>query len=129
MSFEEEKMKQRPHLLLVDDDVSICETLRFVLAKAFTVSIAHNRQSAIKLLRTMELPPALALVDLGLPPVPHKPDEGFALVTDLLTHSPSMKIIVLSGQNQEAYARHARTLGAVDFIPKPCDPKQIISVL
>lgn len=129
VSFEEEKMKQRPHLLLVDDDVTICETLRFVLAKAFTVSIAHNRQSAVQLMRTMETPPVLALVDLGLPPVPHKPDEGFALIEDLLVHSPSMKIIVLSGQNQEAYARHARTLGAVDFIAKPCDPKQIIITL
>ncbi|MCK7493164.1 MAG: hypothetical protein MZW92_18175 [Comamonadaceae bacterium] len=25
-------------------------------------------------------PPRLALVDLGLPPTPHRPDEGFALI-------------------------------------------------
>jgi DNA-binding NtrC family response regulator len=62
------------------------------------------------------------LVDLGLPPRPHAPDEGFALIADLLAHSPSMKIFVLSGQNDAVHARHARALGAAEFIAKPCDP-------
>ena len=68
----------------------------------------------------------LALVDLGLPPQPHRPDEGFALIAELLAHSPEMKIIVLSGQNDDANARHARTLGAVDFVAKPCDPGRLL---
>jgi DNA-binding NtrC family response regulator len=33
-----------------------------------------------------------------------------------------MKIFVLSGQNDAANARHARALGAWEFIAKPCDP-------
>src|SRR5690606_11683647 len=35
---------------------------------------------------------------------------------------PTCKIIVLSGQNDEANARHARTLGALEFIAKPAQP-------
>src|SRR5205807_9609751 len=67
-------------------------------------------------------PPPLALVDLGLPPAPHAPDEGFQLIADLLAHSPRMRIFVRSGQNDAANARHARALGAWEFVAKPSDP-------
>ena len=71
----------------------------------------------------------MALVDLGLPPTPHRPDEGFALVTELLALAPSMPIVVLSGQNDEANARHARALGAADFVAKPADPETLRETL
>lgn len=73
----------------------------------------------------MVAPPQLALVDLGLPPTPHRPTEGFRLIAELLAHSPSIKIIVLSGQDEDSNARHARTLGACEFIAKPCTPENI----
>ena len=66
--------------------------------------------------------PDLALVDLGLPPAPHLPDEGFKLIGDLLAHSPRVRIFVLTGQNEDSNARHARALGAVEFVAKPCEP-------
>lgn len=68
-------------------------------------------------------------MDLGLPPCPHQPDEGFALIEDLLAYDPQMKILVLSGQSEEANIQHALTLGAVDFIPKPADPALLQSRL
>ena len=40
-----------------------------------------------------------------------------------------MKIFVLSGQNEAANARHARALGAWDFIAKPADPASIARAL
>jgi DNA-binding NtrC family response regulator len=80
-------------------------------------------------LTQLDTPPPLALVDLGLPPSQHKPDEGFALITDLLNYSKKTRILVLSGQNDEANARHARALGAIDFIAKPADPEQIKQAL
>ena len=61
--------------------------------------------------------------------MPHRPDEGFQLIGDLLAHSPSMKILVLSGQNDASNARHARTLGAADFVAKPCDPENLKQIL
>jgi two-component system nitrogen regulation response regulator GlnG len=66
--------------------------------------------------------PDLALIDLGLPPVPHLPNEGFKLIGDLLAHAPNVRILVLTGQNEESNARRARALGAVDLVPKPCEP-------
>jgi DNA-binding NtrC family response regulator len=71
----------------------------------------------------------LALVDLGLPPTPHRPEEGFRLITELLAHSPNIKVITLSGQNEESNARHARTLGAIEFVAKPCGPEVLRKLL
>ncbi|MDH4173256.1 MAG: sigma-54 dependent transcriptional regulator [Betaproteobacteria bacterium] len=119
----------KPLLLIVDDDVLIAETLAFALGADFEVLSCESRAHAVELLRQLPQPPQLALVDLGLPPRPHAPDEGFQLIADLLAHSPAMRIVVLSGQGDAAHARHARTLGAAEFIAKPCDPAVLKAML
>lgn len=119
----------KPELLIVDDDPAIVDTLSYVLGSDFNISTAESRQHAQALLRQRDTPPQLALIDLGLPPQPHRPDEGFQLITDLIAATPTIKIVVLSGQNDEANARHARTLGAIDFIAKPVDPALLKSLL
>jgi DNA-binding NtrC family response regulator len=119
----------KPELLIVDDDPLITDTLDFVLGKDYSVHVATSRAQVKSLLRQLDAVPELALIDLGLPPTPHRPDEGFRLITDLLAHSPAIKILVLSGQNDEANARYARTLGAVEFISKPCEPDALKALL
>ena len=112
-----------PTLLIVDDDPLILETLTYLLCKDYSIKTAPDRSQAIELVRGLTKNPELALVDLGLPPLPHRADEGLALIEELLAHDPAIKIIVLSGQNEEANARHARTVGALDFIAKPAKPE------
>ncbi len=113
----------RPGLILIDDDPLIGESLAFVLRDDFDVHLVSSRSEARRLLVKMDNMPALALVDLGLPPEPHRPDEGFALIKELLTVNPMMKILVLSGQSEKHNVQHALSLGAADFIAKPCDPQ------
>ena len=115
----------RPQLLIVDDDPLITEAFGYVLEKDFRVVATDTRAAAIRCIRALPEPPPLALVDLGLPPTPHRPDEGFALISDLLAHAPEMRIIVLSGQSELAHARHARTLGALEYLAKPVDPEHL----
>jgi DNA-binding NtrC family response regulator len=119
----------RPRLLIVDDDALIADTLSFVLGAEYEVLACDSRQHAIELLRQLPEAPQLALVDLGLPPTPHTPDQGFLLIADLLAHSPGMRIFVLSGQSDAAHARHARALGAAEFVAKPCDPAALKKIL
>lgn len=119
----------KPELLIVDDDPAITDTLSYVLGGDFAISTAESRAHAKALLRQRDAPPRLALIDLGLPPRPHRPDEGFQLISELIAAAPAMKIIVLSGQNDEANARHARTLGAIDFVAKPAEPAQLKALL
>ena len=119
----------RPRLLIVDDDGLITDALSFALGAEYEVLVCESRPHAIELLRQLPEAPELALVDLGLPPTPHTPDQGFQLIADLLAHAPGMRIFVLSGQNDAAHARHARTLGAAEFIAKPCDPAALKKIL
>jgi len=119
----------KPELFIVDDDLAIADTLSYVLGDEFNVTTAESREHAKALLRQRDIPPQLALIDLGLPPKPHRPDEGFQLIAELIAAAPTMKIIVLSGQNDEANARHARTLGAIDFVSKPAEPAYLRKLL
>ncbi|MDD5383932.1 MAG: sigma-54 dependent transcriptional regulator [Gallionella sp.] len=111
--------------MIVDDDPLICEGLAAALGNSFEIHLAKSRATAIDLLRKLPAPPQLALIDLGLPPTPHRPDEGFYLIAELLAHSPKIRIFILSGQDEQGNARHARALGATDFIAKPCAPEKI----
>lgn len=119
----------KPDLLIVDDDPLITDTLNFVLGRDFNVYVADSRARVKSLLRQLDRPPQLALIDLGLPPTPHRPDEGFRLISELIAHSPGIKIVVLSGQSDETNARHARTLGAIEFVAKPCEPEALKGLL
>ena len=129
MSQAKQSETAKPDLLIVDDDPLITDTLNFVLSRDFTVYVADSRVRVKSLLRQLDNAPELALIDLGLPPTPHRPDEGFRLISELIAYSPGIKIVVLSGQNDEANARHARTLGAIEFVAKPCEPETLKALL
>jgi DNA-binding NtrC family response regulator len=109
----------------VDDDPLIRDSLRLALGDEFDIHLAEDRPHAVRLFRNSQTTIQLALVDLGLPPTPHRPEEGFRLIAELLAHSPELKVIALSGQDDQANARHARALGAIEFVAKPCSPDTI----
>lgn len=119
----------KPTLLIVDDDALIRESLMFVLSDTFDMRAAESRTAAMEILRNKDFAPQLALIDLGLPPLPDQPTEGFKLVGDLLAFAPTIRILVLSGQNEESNARRARALGAADLVPKPCAPERLRQLL
>ncbi len=112
---------EKPLLLFIDDDPIIVDALSIVLEKDFDVITAESRKQVKSLLLDLPVIPSLALVDLGLPPKPHSPEEGFKLIEELMSLNNRCKILILSGQNEDINIHHALTLGAVDFIPKPCD--------
>ncbi len=115
----------RPSLLIVDDDPLIRDSLHLALSDEFDILLAEDRPQAVRLVRDLDEPPRLALIDLGLPPTPHRPQEGFRLIAELLAHAPEIKIITLSGQSDEGNARHARALGAFEFVAKPSKPEAL----
>ena len=116
---------QKPVLLLVDDDSIIADSLEYVLCEEYDIERASDRQTSFTLLDNMTSSPALALVDLGLPPDTHTPDEGLAVVRKISQMHPSTRILVLSGQDDKNHVSRAREEGASDFISKPCDIAEI----
>jgi two-component system NtrC family response regulator len=108
-----------PPLLIVEDDLALQKQIKWSLDR-FESVVASDRESAIVQCRRHS--PAVVTMDLGLPPDPDSVSEGFKLLEELLGLDPDIKVIVLTGQNDQANALRAVALGAYDFFAKPFDP-------
>jgi two-component system NtrC family response regulator len=111
--------KRRP-LLVIEDDPALQKQMRWALDQYETV-VANDRDSAIAQLRRFE--PAVVTMDLGLPPMPDDPSEGFRVLQEILALAPDTKVIVLTGQNDRSNALKAIAIGAYDFFAKPFEPE------
>jgi two-component system NtrC family response regulator len=109
-----------PPLLIVEDDLALQKQIKWSLDRFETVT-ATDRESA--LVQCRRHGPAVVTMDLGLPPDPDSVSEGFKLLEELLGLDPDIKVIVLTGQNDQANALRAIALGASDFFAKPFDPE------
>ncbi len=119
------KRGKKPTLLLVDDDTIIADSLEYVLSDEYHIERASDRPSSFELIGKMKESPTLALVDLGLPPDTHRPDEGLAVIRKIAQMHPTTRVLVLSGQDNKKHIFRAKEDGAVDFISKPCDIAEI----
>jgi two-component system NtrC family response regulator len=119
MSEQPNGEKRRP-LLVVEDDLALQKQMRWAFDQ-YEAVLAEDRESAMTQLRRHE--PAVVTMDLGLPPHPDDPSEGFALLREILNAAPDTKVIVLTGQNDRSNAVRAIGLGAYDFYEKPFAPE------
>jgi two-component system NtrC family response regulator len=107
-------------LLIVEDDLALQKQIKWSLDR-FESSTAHDRESALVQLRKNT--PAVVTMDLGLPPDADSVSEGFHLLSQILAFDPDIKVIVLTGQNDQANALRAVAMGAYDFFTKPFTPE------
>ncbi|GJI93489.1 PEP-CTERM-box response regulator transcription factor [Duganella caerulea] len=113
-------------LLVVEDDQGLQKQLRWSL-DAYEVVVADDRESAMVQLRRHQ--PAVATMDLGLPPDPDGASEGLALLQHILAAAPDTKVIVLSGNQAREHALKAIAMGAYDFHQKPLDADTLALVV
>lgn len=107
-------------LLIVEDDPALQKQIRWAFDD-YDPILAEDRESALACVRRHA--PAVVTMDLGLPPDPDSVSEGFLLLEQLLALAPETKVIVLTGQNDQANALRAIALGAYDFFAKPFEPE------
>jgi two-component system NtrC family response regulator len=107
-------------LLIVEDDLALQKQIKWSLDR-FDCVTASDRESALVAFRRHQ--PAVVTMDLGLPPDPDATSEGFKLLEQLLNADPNVKVIVLTGQNDQANALRAVAMGAYDFFAKPFEPE------
>lgn len=111
--------EKRPLLLIVEDDLALQKQIKWSLDRFESIA-ANDRASALAQFRRHS--PAVVTMDLGLPPDPDTVQEGFKLLAQMIELDPDVKVIVLTGQNDQANALRAIDLGAYDFLAKPFDP-------
>ena len=113
---------QSSPLLIVEDDLALQKQIKWSLDRFESVT-ASDRESALVQFRRHQ--PAVVTMDLGLPPDPDSVSEGFRLLQQMLDIDAHVKVIVLTGQNDQAHALRAVALGAYDFLAKPFDPDML----
>ena len=107
-------------LLIVEDDLALQKQIKWSLDRFDSVT-AHDRESALVQLRKST--PSVVTMDLGLPPDADSVSEGFKLLEQIMAVDPDIKVIVLTGQNDQANALRAVAMGAYDFFAKPFEPE------
>lgn len=121
MSTEKNSEKLR-QLLVVEDDPALQKQIRWSFDQ-YEVLLAGDRESALSQIRRHT--PAVVTMDLGLPPDADSVSEGFKLLEQIMAIAPDTKIIVVTGQNEQANALRAIALGAYDFFVKPFEPETL----
>jgi len=117
----------KPRVLIVDDDEAIRTQTKWALNQDYDVCLAEDRRGALDVFAAT--PPAVTLLDLGLPPRPNGSDEGLAILSDILAIDNTAKIIVISGQSEKRNAIEAVGAGAYDFLCKPVEMDELKLVL
>ena len=106
-------------LLIVEDDLALQKQLKWSLDRFESVTADDVASATLQFRRHN---PAVVTMDLGLPPDRDSVSEGFKCLEKLLELDPAVKVIVLTGQNDQDNALRAIRMGAYDFLAKPVDP-------
>ena len=117
----------KKRLLVIEDEISVAKQLKWGLGKEYEVTIASEADEARSLLASGAFP--VATMDLGLPPYPDTPQQGFKLLEEISSFAPYTKVIVITGNAEKGNAVQAIALGAADFCAKPIDLKILNIIL
>ena len=113
-------------LLIADDDYQILTGLRDGInwgAVGFdTVSTATNGNEALEIF--IKERPQIVITDIRMPGL-----DGLALSEEMKKISDSVKIIIVSGHSDFQYARQAIKLGVCDYMLKPVNIRELLSLL
>jgi len=109
-------MSSQPQVMVVDDDVAMCQFLRsFLTDRGYGVVMLGNAEEAVR--RYNAERPAAVILDLVMPGTM----DGLAALAAFKKIDREVPIIVLSGQGRTATVVQAMKLGASDFVSKPFD--------
>jgi two-component system, NtrC family, nitrogen regulation response regulator NtrX len=107
-------------ILIVDDEESICQSLKAILSdEGYQVLVAGSGEEAVKIVE--EEMPQLVLLDIWLPGM-----DGLETLKAIKEINPQIMVIIMSGHGTIETAVRATKLGAFDFIEKPLSLDKII---
>lgn len=110
-------------ILVVDDEESICSSLRGILLdEGYEVLTANSGEEAIKVVD--EELPNLVMLDIWLPGM-----DGIETLKQIRADHPQIRVVMMSGHGTIETAVKATKLGAFDFIEKPLSLEKVILVV
>lgn len=111
------------HLLVIDDDALIVDSLRLLLPSNWTMWSSKNGEDWNR-----KVPYHAAFVDMHLTATSTKA-EGPGVIRNLLELQPRLEVIAMSGDLSMSLMEEVLHAGARQFLAKPLIPDEIISTL
>jgi two-component system, response regulator, stage 0 sporulation protein F len=100
-------------LLIIDDDVTICDFLKsFFSQRGYEVFVANDGKQAVIVVKKER--PDIVLLDIRMPG-----SSGIEVLQDIKETDKSSKVIIMSAVSEETVIKLAMKYGAVDYITKP----------
>jgi len=110
-------------LLLIDDDVELCELLTsWLTQEGFSIRAAHDGAQARAALDSRA--PDAVVLDVMLPD-----GSGLELLKSLRSDHPDLPVLMLSARGEPLDRILGLELGADDYLAKPCDPRELTARL
>jgi two-component system response regulator AtoC len=110
-------------ILIVDNDLSICSTLKEHLSKeGYIVETAQNGTEGLN--KYVENPADVVILDLCLSDV-----DGFSVMEDLKEENESIKVIMITANPDMESTITAMKGGAFDYMHKPLNINELDSVI
>ncbi|MBW2641755.1 MAG: sigma-54-dependent Fis family transcriptional regulator, partial [Deltaproteobacteria bacterium] len=108
-----------PHILVVDDELSMRELLEVLLGReGYKVSFAENGRNAVSMIKKTYFD--LLLCDIRLGDI-----TGLDVLKAAKAENPDALIIMISAYATTEAAVEAMNQGAYDFVPKPFDNEEL----
>jgi two-component system response regulator CpxR len=109
-------------ILLADDDEELCQLLSdFLVREGFTVDLAHDGENTLRLAADGGYD--ALILDVMLP---HR--SGLDVLRDLRRGS-HVPVLMLTALGEDIDRILGLELGADDYVPKPCNPREIAARL
>ncbi len=108
------------HVLVVDDDFDICDSVQLFLEPRFKVLLAYNGVQALELLEHRRVD--AVVLDLMMPVM-----DGETFLREARARGISTPVIITSASND--LAARAQSAGAVEWLQKPFDGDVLLAAL
>jgi DNA-binding NtrC family response regulator len=105
-------------ILIVDDEVSVRDSLRMIFKKDYQVIMAGSAEEAIIKVKSEE--PDLIFLDIIMPE-----KDGMQALKEIRGMHPQIPVIMLTATKTLKTAVEAMKLGAYDYITKPFDVEEL----
>ena len=115
-------MEKRNTILVVDDERGVRQSFNMVLKDEFNVLLAKSGEDAVDIFS--KNPVDLILLDILLPDI-----NGIDLLAKLKEMDPRIEIIMVTAVNAVQTAVKAIKIGAYEYIIKPFNVDEVISVI
>lgn len=110
----------KPRILVVDDEVSIRESLRGILQdEGYLATVAASGEEALE--EVVKDLPDLVLLDIWLPGM-----DGLAVLAEIKKLHAGLPVIIISGHGSIDTAVRATKMGAFDYVEKPLSLERIV---